>query len=900
VTLPGAPQMIDALALASKADLVGVPDVSRSTACDGQPVAAIVLDAGTRVLLQSNDAFSQLAGYASDELIHMAFSDLISESRGELRRSDGRIVHVQLIFLPTSTAKLVCFVRDVSETKRALDTFEAVWEQPLDGKALVIRGEEPTSEKRPLVVTRVSSVLPKLLGIEMDAVRLNDPTFLPSVLSEENLHLLEESTDDGKEHILRHYDRWVRVRGVKLSTSVTMLILTDVTQSHEAVLAVRRRMQQVQEQADLEKREAVEQLRRRHTLALERVSDVILEVRADSWTREGVRAATIAYATPSFSTLFGVEPSEEPGFWPSLALDRGALEALLLLHTNARDEMRFRRGGEERMVRITTIHAPEVLDDTMLIICHDLSSTERQGQLEMAHEQDSEAMHFLSHELKNRLLAVRGLVEEMRDTVAKQAPQLLMLPHDLNAVANDAISTIGRGIVLCVNQTLVRQLFDDGYSANATDVCVLELLRTASARRASIVIDDDVPPIVSLDGNLVMHILENLLTNAVKYGERDGRITLRASRDGGRLRFTVVNLPGEMHRKAVARFGHKVDALPQLLNGVAGLERDSTSTNKGLRIAQKCAQTLDGELQIKFHKEYVESVLALPLFFAAKEVSLPSSLRIVTLDDDHVVRRLDQIQLQRLNVQVEVRGNTAEEILGFPEYVASLDPPPDLLIIDHNLDHPVSRMPLIKGSSILPQLREKGFNGKIIIKSVDTREEDRRSYLKQGADAVVDKGAVHRPDFFARVIRDTLDGKGQRKTSGDTDCCSSLDESFTESSGERPSVPLVNEDFLSTLPEAVLKAIVKQSFCGDQPDSMQAQVSSLKESYERYDSDMRRVMHRLQGSATSLGLLRLEQELSKFKRCPSADNLAFVDQTYSDTRDYLLSARFNTEQQSSN
>ncbi|KAL1499930.1 hypothetical protein AB1Y20_012612 [Prymnesium parvum] len=186
----------------------------------------------------------------------------------------------------------------------------------------------------------------------------------------------------------------------------------------------------------------------------------------------------------------------------------------------------------------------------------------------------------------------------------------------------------------------------------------------------------------------------------------------------------------------------------------------------------------------------------------------------------------------------------------------------------------------------------------------NTCQEDRRSYLKDGANAVVDKVAVRRPDFFARAIRDVLDDKSLRRSSDDTDCCSSsgmsLDESFNQASGDRPSVPLVNEDFLATIPEAVLKSILTQSFCDEQLNSMEAQLASLKDSYVRYDNDMRSVVHRLQGSATSLGLLRLEHELSKFKLCPSAHNLALIDQTYSDTKDHLLRGRFNSEQQSAN
>ena len=65
-------------------------------------------------------------------------------------------------------------------------------------------------------------------------------------------------------------------------------------------------------------------------------------------------------------------------------------------------------------------------------------------------------------------------------------------------------------------------------------------------------VDADVPPTVRLDGNLALHVLDNFVTNAVKYGEVDGRVTLRATLRACRLLLEVTNRPGAKHAEARA------------------------------------------------------------------------------------------------------------------------------------------------------------------------------------------------------------------------------------------------------------------------------------------------------------------------------------------------------------
>ena len=51
----------------------------------------------------------------------------------------------------------------------------------------------------------------------------------------------------------------------------------------------------------------------------------------------------------------------------------------------------------------------------------------------------------------------------------------------------------------------------------------------------------------------------------------------------------------------------------------------------------------------------------------------------------------DISDLASLGFEAHVRGGSAEEIEGFPSFVASLDPPPDVVFLDENLDHPNGR-----------------------------------------------------------------------------------------------------------------------------------------------------------------------------------------------------------------
>ena len=233
------------------------------------------------------------------------------------------------------------------------------------------------------------------------------------------------------------------------------------------------------------------------------------------------------------------------------------------------------------------------------------------------------------------------------------------------------------------------------------------------------------------------------MTNAAKYGEKDGRLTLRASRYAGRLLLEVTNRPGPKHAQARALYGDTNAAAAIVAAEGRGLQHDALSTGNGLCIAFKCARLLGGTLSLRFLVDRVVATLVVPLVEIDGDApALPKGLRVASLDDDADIRALDARFFAKLGFDAHVRGATEEEISDFPIFVANMRPPRQLVFLDENLDHPEHGGHFAKGTDLVAPLRAAGFAGKIVIKSANQSSEERARYEASGADAAVDKALM--------------------------------------------------------------------------------------------------------------------------------------------------------------
>ena len=211
--------------------------------------------------------------------------------------------------------------------------------------------------------------------------------------------------------------------------------------------------------------------------------------------------------------------------------------------------------------------------------------TERLAEAE-AHER-----HFLvrvSHELRTPITAIRGHVDALREDITDdpeareaslaviraESDRLARLVGDLVDLARLEAHTF----TLDEHEVQLRRLVEQGYQSFAEE-----------ARRRDIRYDLALgaDPVVSTDGDRVLQIVSNLLSNAFSWTPDGGSISLALAKEDGSVRLAVT------------------DSGP----GIPPAERDRVfrpfvsenggGTGLGLAISRELAQALGGELKLE-------------------------------------------------------------------------------------------------------------------------------------------------------------------------------------------------------------------------------------------------------------------------------------------------------------
>jgi len=146
----------------------------------------------------------------------------------------------------------------------------------------------------------------------------------------------------------------------------------------------------------------------------------------------------------------------------------------------------------------------------------------------------------------------------------------------------------------------------------------------------------------------------------------------------------------------------------------------------------------------------------------------PPGLVYMVLDDSALIRltykRVVSVLLAG-HESSQVLGGTEDEITGFVPLVLSMSPPPDIIILDQNLDSPERpSVQVAKGTDIMRELIEGGHKGPIVIRSANDSPLHEAMFIKAGAAAMISKSANQSAVFdqLGQVWRDRLMGWDSR------------------------------------------------------------------------------------------------------------------------------------------
>ena len=227
----------------------------------------------------------------------------------------------------------------------------------------------------------------------------------------------------------------------------------------------------------------------------------------------------------------------------------------------------------------------------------------------------------------------------------------------------------------------------------------------------------------------LQQIIDNLLTNALKFTPAGGRVVVRLATNAGSAQITVEDT-GQ---------GITAEFLPQVFDHFVQRDASNTRRHGGLGLGL----SLVGQL-VKLHGGTVTAASAGAGQGATFTVTLPlgvaldksggvealslAGLRILIVDDEEDARAMLNVLLAQYGAQVNVAAS-AQEALQWLAAQADAGTLPDLIVSDIS-------MPLQDGYMLLQQLRawppERGGNLPAIALTALTRPQDRQKATQAG------------------------------------------------------------------------------------------------------------------------------------------------------------------------
>ena len=355
--------------------------------------------------------------------------------------------------------------------------------------------------------------------------------------------------------------------------------------------------------------------------------DLLARNATDVITRHG-RDGSVLFVSPSAAVLFGAPPgalhghglfervhvADRPAYLTALG-DTAALAKSLSVEFRARHdgvdeegraviefiwvEMRCRpleraAAAASRQGRCEVV---AVLRDASRRKQHEQAVEETRAEAERANARKSRFLATMSHELRTPLNAIIGFSEMLMNE------QVIMLDqkrrHEYAALINES----GHHLLSVVNGILdMSKIETDNFQITAepflpaqviAGCCELVALR---ARDAGIRLDnsagDELPEMIA-DKRALNQILLNLLSNAIRFSDRGGKVAIGARAEAGTIAFSVEDDGIGISEEDLLRVGEPY------FQARASYERRHGGTGLGLSIVKGLVRLHGGELSIR-------------------------------------------------------------------------------------------------------------------------------------------------------------------------------------------------------------------------------------------------------------------------------------------------------------
>jgi PAS domain S-box-containing protein len=412
------------------------------------------------------------------------------------------------------------------------------------------------------------------------------------------------------------------------------------------------------------------------------------------------------------------------------------------------DAHAYRLGGEEsRKVAIlfTNISERKRLE------------SEREHYINALQEADRHKDQFLAmlaHELRNPLAPMRNVLtlmkhgdltgerlEQMRSTLDRQLSHLVRLVDDLLDVSRVSLGKTELRMSQVELSPVIRLAVAD-----------VNALMHSKGQKLAIALPSE-PLYVNGDAIRLAQVFNNLLSNACKYTNKEGRIQLTVERDGQqaviRLRDEGIGISSQ----------HLARVFDMFMQADSSLERTQSGLGLGLTLVKNLVELHAGSVQaysagVGHGSEFVvrlpisaDSPKAAVPEPRANESESPLARRILVVDDNQDAATTLAMLLRLSGIETKTAFDGVEAL------DAAEDFRPDIMLLDIGL-------PLLNGYGVARKIRESPWGKAILLVALTGwgQQEDRRKSQEAGFNAHMVKPVDYEAlmQLLAETGRDAL------------------------------------------------------------------------------------------------------------------------------------------------
>jgi PAS domain S-box-containing protein len=352
---------------------------------------------------------------------------------------------------------------------------------------------------------------------------------------------------------------------------------------------------------------------------------------------------------------------------------------------------------------------------------------------EQANKSKSVFLTSMSHELRTPLNAILGYAQLMQidsslsEEVLENAREIQRAGEFLLSLMNDILdlARIESGkVVVKLQKIALSGVMENCYAQNMPGAISQNIkLHLADSCFAYEVVADE---------RGLTQVLNNLISNAIKYNRAEGRVSVACSLTGsGRIRISVNDTGLGISRENQVRLFKPFERLGAEMGGIAG-------TGIGLTISLKLVESMRGELGVE-SVEGTGTTFWIELPAAGDGERAPSVDNTSTVDhvpyvlvaEDYVPNQtLLKMQLMSLGYKMEIApdGESALAMWQDKQY--------DLILTDID-------MPLMTGPDLAKAVRQSELNRTtrvpILAITANITKTERKNYLAAGIDELLEK-----------------------------------------------------------------------------------------------------------------------------------------------------------------